>query len=186
MHAPVIRSRPYRILLTGTLLWCAAVMAVPLLAKTESALVQGSASFLEECFSHVCHRLPDRSFHLVGKPLGVCVRCTSIYGGFLLGLLVYPVLVRRRRPQLPSRWWLVGAALPTASDALLNILGLVPSTEASRAITGALLGIALTAYIVPLVIEAWSALPHRAWIRRRSHTENDLWTSDRINSVSPS
>ena len=186
MHAPVIRLRPYRILLAGTLLWCAAVMAVPLLAKNDSALAQGGAAFLQEAFSHVCHRIPDRSFHLAGEPLGVCVRCTSIYGGFLFGLLMYPVLMRRRRPRLPSRWWLVGAALPTASDAFLNILGLAPSTEVSRAITGALLGTALTAYIVPLVIEAWSELPRRAWIRRRSHTENDVWTSDRINSVSPS
>src|SRR5262249_2651061 len=33
-----------------------------------------------------CHQQPARSWHVAGEPLAVCIRCTSIYFGFLAAL----------------------------------------------------------------------------------------------------
>jgi len=167
-------------------MWCLAIVSVPLLATSDILFARQSSSFLQECFSHVCHRLPDRSFHLWGEPLGVCVRCSSIYGGFLVGLIVYPLLKRRAKWKVPARSYLVIAALPTAADALLNILGLVPSTELSRAITGALLGMALAVYLLPLLLEAYVTMPGAWRARRTLQMENGIWKNDRTRSASPS
>jgi uncharacterized membrane protein len=34
----------------------------------------------------ICHQDPSRSWHLAGEPLPVCIRCASIYFGFLAAL----------------------------------------------------------------------------------------------------
>ena len=68
--------RPILILFAG--LWCLAILAAPLLGSFP----------LYAFFSFICHQLPDRSWHLGGEPLGVCIRCTAISFGFLFGLLL--------------------------------------------------------------------------------------------------
>jgi uncharacterized membrane protein len=37
-------------------------------------------------FAVICHQDPSRSWQLFGEPLPVCIRCTSIYFGFLAAL----------------------------------------------------------------------------------------------------
>jgi uncharacterized membrane protein len=34
----------------------------------------------------ICHQDPSRSWQLLGEPFPVCIRCTSIYFGFLAAL----------------------------------------------------------------------------------------------------
>ena len=79
----------YTIILTGSMLWCILFVSVPLLA-TGNTLMRKLAVFITLFYSPVCHQAASRSFHLMGHPLAVCIRCTSIYGGFLLGLIIYP------------------------------------------------------------------------------------------------
>ncbi len=58
-------------------MWCLAIVAAPL----------GHWESVYSFFSAICHQLPERSWNLAGSPLAVCIRCTSIYLGFLLGTL---------------------------------------------------------------------------------------------------
>jgi len=37
-------------------------------------------------FALICHQDPTRSWHFAGQSLPVCIRCTSIYFGFLAAL----------------------------------------------------------------------------------------------------
>lgn len=39
------------------------------------------------CFRFVCHQRPDRTFHIDGRPLGVCQRCSGLYTGLWMGWL---------------------------------------------------------------------------------------------------
>jgi uncharacterized membrane protein len=65
-------------LLVGATLWCATIIAAPVLGL----------HFVYDAFSTICHQDPSRSFHLDGSPLPVCIRCASIYFGFLFALIL--------------------------------------------------------------------------------------------------
>jgi uncharacterized membrane protein len=79
----------------------------------------------------VCHQNPERSLWIGGAPLPVCARCTGIYGGVFLALL------------LRGKWrrsWLVAAIVLLALDWSSEALGLRPAWAPLRVLTGAFLG----------------------------------------------
>ena len=57
-------------------MWCASLVAGPLLGL----------SVIYAFFAMICHQDPARSWHLMGEPLPVCIRCASIYFGFFASL----------------------------------------------------------------------------------------------------
>lgn len=137
-----------------SLAWLAAIVAAPeLLAGGHYA----SSLLIYQCFSAICHQIPERSFHYRGYPLGVCSRCTGIYLGFFLGLLLYPLLRRIRDGKFPARWWLVAAALPTIIDFTAGYLRLADNTFFSRTATGILFGTVAAFYFLPGFISAFHA-----------------------------
>jgi hypothetical protein len=103
--------------------------------------------------AQVCHQRPERSFHLHGRPLAVCGRCSGLYVSAALGLLA--VTLRRRRPApppstAPPAWWaarfdvragwLAVAALPTALTWSLEFAGLWNPGTPLRALAALPLG----------------------------------------------
>jgi uncharacterized membrane protein len=64
-----LKNKTVVALLTGSTLWCLAIVAAPLF----------HLPWLYELFSRICHQDASRSLHLAGEPLAVCIRCTSIY-----------------------------------------------------------------------------------------------------------
>jgi uncharacterized membrane protein len=104
-------------------------------------------------FSYVCHRLPERSFHLSGHPLAVCSRCTGLYSGFAVASLIYPLVRSLNCTDTPGRRWLLLAAVPMAIDGGLDILGVWQNTHFSRLATGLLLGAVAAFYVVPGLID---------------------------------
>ena len=87
-------SRPWlRLWATGIALL---VVAVILLAPP--------ASLLGKCDAvgyAICHRIPERSFHLAGRQLPLCARCTGTYLGALVGFATMWALGHRRASNLP-------------------------------------------------------------------------------------
>ncbi|MEW6735195.1 MAG: DUF2085 domain-containing protein [Acidobacteriota bacterium] len=110
------------------------------------------AWFIRRSFSPICHQLPSRCFTLWGEPLALCTRCIGIYGGMLIGLIIYPLVRAYRCVDLPPGSFLLFALLPMGLDYLLNFLGLFANTPISRSLTGALAGIALAFYLVPAIV----------------------------------
>jgi uncharacterized membrane protein len=98
--------------------------------------------------------MDDRSFHINGRPLGVCARCASIYLGFLAGTLVYPLLKRVAGRAEPGRWFLLLAALPMLLDVAAGLAGVHESTGATRALSGALFGVLAPLVVLPALTEA--------------------------------
>ena len=109
-------------------------------------------SSLYRAYRPVCHQLSGRSFHVDGYPVAVCARCFGIYSGFLLGLIVYPLVRGRGRTDMPPRLWLILALAPVSVDFLGGLAGAFENTHASRLITGALAGAAGAFYIMPGLI----------------------------------
>ncbi len=104
-------------------------------------------------FAMVCHQLPDRSYFIDDHKLAVCARCTGLYAGFAITLLLYPLIGSLRRTETPPRSWLILAAIPLLIDFSVTFFGFWENTHTSRMLTGALLGGATVFYVLPGIIE---------------------------------
>jgi uncharacterized membrane protein len=145
----------------GALLILAVAFAAPALAAGGHAF---SARAAYAFFGAVCHQMPERSFYLLGYPLAVCARCAGLYAGFAAGLLLYPLARPLRARHAPARGWLFAAAVPTALDFSLGLLGVWENTHLSRSLTGALLGAVAALYVVPGLVDlSYSAARRRAF-----------------------
>ena len=150
------------LLLVG--LWSAGILLAPILSAAGSPI--GSA--LYSIYAPVCHQLDHRSFRLAGEKLAVCVRCSAIYFSFFVSTLALVLLRRTSIRVLPSRPWILLALAPIAADAILSLLTGYESTTVSRVATGALFGLMMPWYVVPLVAEGVSQLRTRFTIKEGS------------------
>ena len=133
-------------LTVAALCWCAAAAAPAMLPGFGWP---AGAAVLRAAFSLVCHQDPARSFHLEGSPLAVCIRCTGIYAGFVLGCIA--VLAARswgRVDGAPRGRLLAACMAPTAIEWLAELAGLPDPTGLARLTTGALFGFAAAFYVV--------------------------------------
>jgi uncharacterized membrane protein len=142
------------------LVWAAcALVAVSILVLIVGAPLaaargySGAAVVLYQAFSVLCHQFPDRSYFIAAHKLAVCARCTGLYAGFALTLLLYPLIRPLRTIDWPRREWLLVAALPMAIDVGLTFLGVWENTHTSRLLTGLLLGGACVFYVMPGLME---------------------------------
>lgn len=138
------------IVLAFAVAFCALVFAAPLALASS---YQSIAATIYLTFSYLCHQIPARSFYLADHPLAVCSRCTGIYAGFLLGVIVYPAIRSLRSTTTPERKWLFIAAAPLVIDFSLEFFGVWHNTHSSRFITGAVLGGVVVFYVLPGLIE---------------------------------
>ncbi len=140
-------------------LWTIAIIAAPV---TKAGGVEGFSSPVYTFFSYICHQIPDRSFHLLSHQLGVCSRCFGVYLGLLLGIAIYPIWRGVDTIEPIPRFWLFLSLIPVSIDWSLTAFGIWENTQASRLITGLILGIACATFIVPAVVEITQNLRRRA------------------------
>jgi len=157
---PTISTRTFHPLIAWAALiilstaWLLAIVGAPRLMAGGHHLI---ASTFYEGFSAVCHQRPDRSFHYLGFPLGVCARCTGIYAGFLAGLIAAPLIFGPGNASQPARKWLIAAALPMAVDFTGDLFGLFTNSHLSRALTGGISGLTAAWYVLPALTEILSS-----------------------------
>jgi uncharacterized membrane protein len=132
-------------------LWCIGIFAAPFLKHAGWAQ---SADMLYSFFARVCHQDDARSFHVAAEKIGVCIRCSAIYFGFLLGLIALPLQRALKRKKNPATGFFFFAVFPMVIDVLLNATGIHASTPMTRVVTGALFGICMALFVVPIFIEA--------------------------------
>lgn len=113
----------------------------------------GIAAVIYRGFATICHQLPERSFFIDDHKLAVCSRCTGLYAGFLITLLIYPLVRSLRTITMPARKWLFLAAAPLLIDFSLTFFGIWENTHTSRLLTGLLLGSVSVFYVMPAIME---------------------------------
>ena len=123
------------------------------------------AVIIYRSFASICHQLPERSFFILGRPFAVCARCTGIYSGFALLLVLYPLIRPLRSTYLPPPKWLFWAAVPLTIDFGLTFLGLWENTHTTRLLTGMLLGGVTVFYVMPGIAELSERIGQRKTYR---------------------
>jgi uncharacterized membrane protein len=150
----LLKTKIYLAVLVSTGLWCAAIVSAPLLrviGASEATVISNALYF---ALSKICHQLDDRSLHIAGAKFGVCIRCSSIYFSFFVGLLVFPLIRSMESKSRMNLKLLAMGVLPMALDALCNDLGIHASSDVSRLVTGTLAGFILAFLMLPLLVEA--------------------------------
>lgn len=142
--------------------WVSLILAAPI---TKAGGFAAVSSPLYAFFSYICHQIPDRSFHVGGEQFAVCSRCFGVYFGLLLGFAVYPLWRAIDEVEPLPRFWLFLGLIPIAIDWALTIFGIWENTQASRFITGLILGIACATFIVPALVEITRNLTRNAEAR---------------------
>lgn len=116
----------------------------------------------------VCHRIDERSFHVLGRQLPLCARCTGEFNAAAVGL-IFQALVAGKRMRLPRRGiiaimavfflafaidgsnsylYLIKSSAPGALEQIPNLY--IPN-NVLRLFTGSGMGIALAAVMYPVV-----------------------------------
>lgn len=141
----------YILFVIFVLLWCIGIIAAPVLKH--AGFIQ-SANAIYSFFSHICHQDDTRSFHIEGEKLGVCIRCTAIYFGSLVGLLLLPLCDALKKTNATNKIILFAAVVPMVIDVVLNDFNLHASNTTTRVITGALLGAVVLWWVMPVLMQA--------------------------------
>ena len=92
-----------------------------------------------------CHRRADRSFHVGGKKMPLCARCTSILAGYTL----VPILVGLH---ITTSYYLIGFLLfPMLIDGYSQLWKWRTSTNTLRFLTGFSFGLGQALFISNVV-----------------------------------
>jgi uncharacterized membrane protein len=108
--------------------WVLAVITALLLAVWLLNTPSGPLGKADAVGYAVCHRIDGRSFHIGDRQMPLCVRCTGMYLGAMLGL-VYQAVLAPRRGRLPSKraWIFLGLlVLAFAVDGANSYAHLIP------------------------------------------------------------
>ncbi len=112
--------------------------------------LDGFARIVYFFFGRICHQIDARSFHLNGIKFAVCERCSLIYFGAFVGVLIFPFL---RREIVRSNPILLIALVPSGVEfSFEKILGI--EVLAFKILVslwlGILAGLVLTSQIVDM------------------------------------
>lgn len=116
MSAAARHGRLFGVLLAAALVWCTALVAAPRAVAAGGGRAPAAAALPYLAGRFICHQRPERSYQIAGQPMPVCARCSGLYAGAPLGLLVawaWPGRRRGARVRLGTREALLIAALPT-------------------------------------------------------------------------
>lgn len=133
-------------------------------AVVAALLPAGALRSLDLVGYAVCHRITERSFIVGGTQLPVCARDTGMFLGVLLGTAGFAVLPNRRAtgfPGMPQLAALAAFFLAWGFDGVNSYLKLIVGSPLLyepqnwlRLTTGALMGVSLSAVVVPLFNQA--------------------------------
>jgi len=130
------------------------ILFAPLLVNS-SGFLSDLGFLIYALFSKSCHQIKDRSFFVFGEYLPVCIRCFSIYTGFLLGSIVFPFIRKFNFFALPKISLFIFSVVLIIIDVSLNLFGFLDNFVISRIVTGGFLGTVAAFYIIPGFVNAY-------------------------------
>ncbi len=125
------------LLLLNVLNWLA-----PVLSASRSLLLQEVGAGIYFLLDPICHQLPDRCLRIEHIPMALCVRCTFIYLGAFLGLIV---LFWQKHLRLKTAL-AVGVGIFVGGEILLEKFGMYSNWPILRGVSGFLSGFVVVLY----------------------------------------
>lgn len=150
-------EKALNILIVSVSLWCAGIILAPIMTWVYPS-AETLTNVLYQFYGVVCHQFDSRSFHIHHQPFAVCIRCTAIYGGFLLALIAIRYSSRVRETKLDPIIVLICSSTPMVLDVLISYASLYEISTPSRLISGALFGIGLALLLHRSLTEIISSL----------------------------
>ncbi len=98
----------------------------------------------------ICAQIPSHSYFLLGYQVALCARNLAIYGSLFLGSLLFRWM-RAWLPPLDWRLWAL-TMVPMAWDGGTGLFGLRESTWELRTLTGAIFGLGVCWFLLPLIL----------------------------------
>jgi len=86
-----------------------------------------------------------------GYKFPVCARDVGIYVFMLIGGIIYGLTKKLDSKEIPPVFWLILALIPIGIDGGGQFLGMWESTNFIRLITGAIAGLAMPFYLIPIL-----------------------------------
>ena len=148
-----MRKQAIRVWMIGLLVvfaWVLLIVGAPLLKANGLVAVSSPLYYF---FSFLCHQIPDRSLHIAGEPFAVCSRCFGVYFGLLFGFAIYLLWRNIGDIEPLSKFWLFLSLIPISIDWSLTFFGIWENTHLSRFLTGMIVGVACSTFIVPALVE---------------------------------
>ncbi len=151
----------------GLLRWLIPLATLTALGAWVSLAPPGAMGKLDAIGYAVCHRLEARSFHVSGRQMPLCARCTGEFNAAAIALIVQG-FVSRRRSRWPSRGILALLALffllfavdgsnsylyllkQNRAGLLANLPTLYVPNNTLRLFTGSGMGLALACLLYPM------------------------------------
>jgi len=154
-YVPIARMRSqalrvWTIAAAVVAVWLLLIVLPPVFAANGQSSISSPLYYF---FSHICHQMPDRSFHLLEHQLAVCSRCFGVYFGLLFGLAIYPLWRNVENIDPLPRIWLFASMVPIGIDWSLGVINIWQNNHASRFITGLILGVGCATYMMPALVE---------------------------------
>ncbi|NOX90584.1 MAG: DUF2085 domain-containing protein [Calditrichaeota bacterium] len=118
-------------------------LAAPVLAASSWRIFQYFGAGIYFLFDPLCHQIPQRSIFINQIPMALCVRCTFLYFGGLVGIIV---LLFKRDINIPSAV-LVTLAIFVVAEISSEKIGLYTNWAVLRGVSGFLSGLILTLFL---------------------------------------
>jgi len=143
------RSFYLKLIFVGLLILNLLNWLAPILAGSSNRGLQWMAAGIYFLLDPACHQQPDRSFFINGLPMALCVRCTFIYLGMLIGLLLLMIKKQFRLPEFIFIPFLIFLLLEVGTESV----GVYSNYKLLRSISGLISGILLILFLLSTVPE---------------------------------
>ncbi len=150
-------KKELNILIAFVAIWCAGIVLPPVIISLKP-FGESAAQILYRFYGVVCHQFDSRSFHMYDHPFAVCIRCTAIYFGFLIGVVGIRLPTELFKNKYNPVLVLICSSVPMVLDVLCSFTSLYEISTSSRMISGTIFGIGLALLLHRSLTETISSL----------------------------
>ena len=150
-------KKELNILIAFVAVWCAGIVLPPVIISLKP-FGEPAAQILYGFYGVVCHQFDSRSFHLHSHPFAVCIRCTAIYLGFLIGLVGIRFPTELYEKKYNPVLVLICSSVPMLLDVVFSFTSFYEISTPSRMISGTIFGIGLALLLHRSLTETISSL----------------------------